>query len=534
MTTPTLPKKLKFSNTWLQCCLCLLAIPGLFAIIVVLVQATFAAQWRSDHGQPFDSIHKLDSSMALAILRTVQAILSTLTTFTVEDSFQFVMWSLISRPKGVSYTSILALTPTTGALGMIRSAYNFIDISTFKQDVDVIEGIVHGHYLAICIDQTSTVTVYDTGTIYNVTAGVGPFNGSYVQPFIESLASLQPDYSYQLLPYTYFASVYNPVISPLLSNIVAPVQCSGSNCFSYLLSGGLEMVTPWNPLGYANYPLVKIDSVPTIQVEFDDLIDDDFADADCDVFGASNTPIGIRLCIAGDDDLARLRAGIFVCTNGTEGGVCHTTVPTPNITTAVTFFQLNTEALSSPIRVDNIDLPAYKLALDWLLNYTAAGISAPSSIVSNFWIAADQLRDPLTYGILLFNFQSILVFPFWLFNANNWGNTALQSQTIIDTLPSEFYTRTSIVAPYTKLRFDSGMFYLFVALQGSAIIFTWGVLLGVWFQPRIFPMLSSFPLFDVAFKAKIEVKGDQKKILTADSSDIIGIMGSNRAALERE
>lgn len=341
MTTPTLPKKLKFSNTWLQCCLCLLAIPGLFAIIVVLVQATFAAQWRSDHGQPFDSIHKLDSSMALAILRTVQAILSTLTTFTVEDSFQFVMWSLISRPKGVSYTSILALTPTTGALGMIR-----LITSSISQLSSKMWTLLRGSFMVIIwlsalvlSYQTSTVTVYDTGTIYNVTAGVGPFNGSYVQPFIESLASLQPDYSYQLLPYTYFASVYNPVISPLLSNIVAPVQCSGSNCFSYLLSGGLEMVTPWNPLGYANYPLVKIDSVPTIQVEFDDLIDDDFADADCDVFGASNTPIGIRLCIAGDDDLARLRAGIFVCTNGTEGGVCHTTVPTPNITTAVTFFQ---------------------------------------------------------------------------------------------------------------------------------------------------------------------------------------------------
>ena len=79
--------------------------------------------------------------------------------------------------------------------------------------------------------------------------------------------------------------------------------------------------------------------------------------------------------------------------------------------------------------------------------------------------------DPSTSVVLSQNFQSILTFPFWLFNANNYGNTALQAQQIIPMLPMEFYTEASIVAPYVKIKFDWVMFVIFLVLQGLAISF---------------------------------------------------------------
>ncbi|KAK7973193.1 hypothetical protein PG996_007421 [Apiospora saccharicola] len=117
-----------------------------------------------------------------------------------------------------------------------------------------------------------------------------------------------------------------------------------------------------------------------------------------------------------------------------------------------------TEAVSLP----SIDLEAYKMSLDWLLNFTAANIPIPSSIAANFATANDKLLDMSTDGVLARNFQSILAFPFWFFNDNNWGNTALDFTAITPTLPPQFYTVAALVAPYSKIQFSRTMFYLFI------------------------------------------------------------------------
>ncbi|KAI3326173.1 hypothetical protein HD806DRAFT_552487 [Xylariaceae sp. AK1471] len=506
----------KVSNTWLQACVCLVAVPGLFTIIILLVQSTFNTQWKSYHERSLSSIEKIDGSIIIALLRTIQAILSTLSSFALGDCFQLLQWALASRKRGLTYASIVALSPTTGVLGMIK------------------------YIVLTSIVKTSTIIVFDTATTYNVTAGVGPFNGSYVQPFLDFLTSLSPpEYPYQILPYTYFAPVFNLVVSPMYSSPVAPVQCLGNDdCFSYLLSGGLELVTPWPPLNWSSYPLL----------EFTKLIGDAFSDADCQALGDPNGSIGVQLCIAEDEyDLGTLRAGIFSCTDGAKEGICHKSTPAPNITTTVKFFTrhadiiasrsnysiMSTENLSAPVQLKHIDIEAYKLALGWLLNFTAVNIPAPSSIVSNFVIANEQLENPLTYGTLLQTFQSIIAFPHWLFNANNYGNIALQPQDVINTLPPDFYTSASIVSPYTMLKFDASMFYLFLALQGAVIVFTWIVLLGVWVGGKDgMPIISSFPLLDIALKCRLEVQADQSAVICADSSDLLRMIGSNRAGLK--
>jgi hypothetical protein len=157
---------------------------------------------------------------------------------------------------------------------------------------------------------TTLVTVYDSRHRYDVTAGVGPFNGSLVRPFMKYIHSLAPDYPYNVLPYTYHAAVYALVANPLVSTLIETPSCQKSNCISYLLNGGLSMVAPWLPAGYEDYSMVKIDIVISVQLEFTKTEDTHFKEADCDIYGGAGTVIGIRVCVApGRRGYGSLRAG---------------------------------------------------------------------------------------------------------------------------------------------------------------------------------------------------------------------------------
>ncbi|KAH6660903.1 hypothetical protein BKA67DRAFT_617481 [Truncatella angustata] len=406
--------------------------------------------------------------------------------------------------------------------------------------------------------QTSQVTVYDTSEIYNVTAGVGSFNGTNVQQFIDLLQDNQPDYPYQVFPYNYYAPVYNLVTNPTFSSLADPVKCSGSSCFSYLLSGGLEMVTPWVSLRDPTFPLARIYDVPSIQLEFSQMPRDfSFASKDCSIFGTNTSTIAARLCVRDDaDNFGVLNAGLYVCLNGTAHGACEVDSATsvPNITTTMAVFSrratvlaglanfsiVSTESLSPPVRLEDLDIASYELALKWLLNYTATNIPAPSSIIESFWVSDVQLTSPTTHGLLTQSFQSILAFPFWLFNANNYGNTALKTQDMIDTLPIEFYTQVAVVAPYSKIGFDKGMFIAFIVLQGAALLFIWVVLAWVWVfvgarEASALPKITSFPIFDVGFKSRVEgLDLGTGELLRADGSEALYLIQGMNARAKRE
>jgi hypothetical protein len=103
-----------------------------------------------------------------------------------------------------------------------------------------------------------------------------------------------------------------------------------------------------------------------------------------------------------------------------------------------------------PTQNSDIDLGAFRSALNWLLDYNASAIPATSSIAEHFWTAQDQLTNEYWSGVPYQTLQSILAFPLWQFNANNYGNIQLVDRTVISTLPPEFYTKASIVAPYTR------------------------------------------------------------------------------------
>ena len=427
---------------------------------------------------------------------------------------------------------------------------------------------------------TSSITVYDTGFSYKVTGGIGPFSGSLVQPFLEFLQSLAPpDQKNQtIVPYTYSSVVNMLVMNSLVSTVASPVSCTDDgygDCTSYLVTGGLEIVTPWIPPAEDNgeFTLARVNRVPSIQVDVStlDTKESSFSDKDCDVFGKEGIIIGLKLCIAVDPkSLGSLRTGdyhpsfityrrpaylthtsfltptgLFVCTNGTDNKTCHARDSEPflpNITAQITFYTSQATIIASRSNYSIIsvidqttpvpypgfhtptstnsstsintttpeqELQAYRTALHWLLDFSSSNIPPPSSLVELFWTASLQLSSPSTStGILSQNLHSLLVFPFFLFNANNWGNLQTKQNETVEGLPQEFYTTASLVQGYDKVKFDSGMFILFLGLQGVAVVFVWGVLVWVWFGGKgggkgRLPDISEFPLYDGAFKTRI-------------------------------
>lgn len=217
--------------------------------------------------------------------------------------------------------------------------------------------------------------------------------------------------------------------------------------------------------------------------------------------------------------MTKYYVGLFLC-NGTDGGTtCGSYGKSLNITTQLSLYTREATFIAArsnysivsiahttpPVSVtDNIDLTAYRAALSWLLNYTAAGIPAPSSIAESFWSSNLQLGEPSTYGIVVQNFQSVLAFPVWLFNDNNWGNTALRSNQTVPGMPPQFYTEASVVEAQSSYEFDTAMFALFVGLQGSVMVFVLMVLIWIWLGGRPLPEASPFPVFDIKYKTQIQ------------------------------
>lgn len=91
----------------------------LLATVILYVEATYAAEERSNLGRPLSDLLKTDVSWTLTILRTSQGILSGLVSLALQNVFVLLQWSKMYPPDGTSYLNILALSPTTGALGTL-------------------------------------------------------------------------------------------------------------------------------------------------------------------------------------------------------------------------------------------------------------------------------------------------------------------------------------------------------------------------------------------------------------------------------
>jgi len=148
--------------------------------------------------------------------------------------------------------------------------------------------------------RTSLVTEFDTAISYDVTAGVGPFNESYVSSFFEDLNSTAPDYPFSILPYSYYGMVNNLITNSAISTVVDSITCrdEDADCAAYLLSGGVWETAPWMPPGFEDHPIVRIDNVPAVQVDFQGKHGPkDFNTTDCQLLGSDEDMIAAEICV---------------------------------------------------------------------------------------------------------------------------------------------------------------------------------------------------------------------------------------------
>lgn len=93
---------------------------GLFAVIVLFVQVSQYAQQDAEQKRQLAGILRTNASLTLAILRTAQAVLSTLTTLGLDNALEFIQWTLMNTDSGLPFSSLLALSPATGQIGMLQ------------------------------------------------------------------------------------------------------------------------------------------------------------------------------------------------------------------------------------------------------------------------------------------------------------------------------------------------------------------------------------------------------------------------------
>lgn len=157
-----------------------------------------------------------------------------------------------------------------------------------------------------------------------------------------------------------------------------------------------------------------------------------------------------------------------MCTDGMNNNECWTASRPPEVTTTLSLYSrhasitaarsnlsiIAVNALDTPIQETVLDLDALKVAFSWLLNFTAADVPAPTSIAQYFWTVQDQLGSEYWSVEPYQIFYSILAFPFWQFNPNNFGNTDLDARNVVAGLPSDCYTTASIGNPLDRIAVD--------------------------------------------------------------------------------
>ena len=102
-------------------------------------------------------------------------------------------------------------------------------------------------------------------------------------------------------------------------------------------------------------------------------------------------------------------------------------------------------------------------------------------------------------------FRSLLAFPVWLFNANNYGNTRLGNKALNADLPGGFYKRAGVVRPLVKLKFDGRLVGLFVVLEGVVVVVLWVGLVWLFVPWWGRGGGTAFPLVDFLVGAEVEM-----------------------------
>lgn len=115
--------KSNFAKTWWLLLLSIFSL-ALLAIIVLFVQSSKYAEEYSHRKARLTGILKTDASTTLAVLRTAQAVLSTIMSACLGDAMELLQWAMMNTPKGMPFSGLLALSSATGKIAMTRLLFS--------------------------------------------------------------------------------------------------------------------------------------------------------------------------------------------------------------------------------------------------------------------------------------------------------------------------------------------------------------------------------------------------------------------------
>ena len=552
-----------------------------FAATAWFARATFSSTSSSSTRDFFKSVFGIDITDTLTVLAFLSGILAFLLGFVVDNLLDIVQWALICRSQGAELLSILAISSTTGALGTLgllidkptpASARLW---ATGKLSLRIAIWVAG---IALFIN-TSVTTVYKAEFTYPALAGVGPFDGTLVAPFLDFLKSGTGGLTAIPIPYSMTALTHNLIVNPQHSISSPHKSCNADlACDSYTLPGGLatanhnfgdsdNMLPPTNR---TDLPAITLGSVPATRIDFHRGIlpnDTTLTLSNCDFFYQQPYLIALYFCLAPSTIRpGSILAAIRVCDLGRNHSTnaCMSNItkypfgpPTINTTFSVArlrtgmvvsranysiFSLTSTSPATTPIPDHSLadttsatNLLAYRAALNWMLNATAADIPAASGIIEYFWSAPLQLSEEYWSPGPRAAFESLLAYPLWFWQGLNHGNVALNGEqghtfeSLRDVVGEEFLTEAGVGGPAVRIVVDEGMFVAFVVLVGCVLLCGWGVVGWLWLwkvgggkqgsgQGGVkVPKISSYPVVDMGLRTR-EVLFGSAVVSTAASS----------------
>jgi hypothetical protein len=570
------------------------ATTAIFGVTAWYARATFFNSGSSRTRDFFRDVFHIDIADTLTVLAVLSGVLAFLLGFVADHLLDVIQWALICRPDGVEALSILAISGTTGVLGTLGLLVDKITPSgarLWATGKILLRISIWISGIALFIN-TSIQTVYTPDFSYAATSGVGPFDGNLLQPYLDDLNLRNANVTDTTIPYSITALAHNIIVNPQHSFSSPHDSCQvGSGCDRYILPGGLgnaHLATDNGlpPTDHPDLPVMTFDKVPATRIDFNRSIaegDTVFSSEDCDLFEQDPYMIALRFCMAPSHvESGSVIVAIYVCDLGTnhETGEClsnHTLYGDrpPTINTTFSLARLSTDLVVSrsnysilrvtpaqntkPIPDHSLISPnnfiAYRQALNWMLNNTAAGIPAPSSIVEYFWSSALQITGSEYWSPgPRVAFESFLVYPLWFWQVNNLGNNALRLvaateeklsfQTWREAVGEEFVTTAGLAGPAVRIAVDKAMFGVFVALVSLVLLVGWGIVIWLWCwksqdagdsrpkQGVRLPKISSYPIVDFALRTKTPHSSGNGKGFSLDF-DLPNVVGAGDKAVRQ-
>lgn len=191
--------------------------------------------------------------------------------------------------------------------------------------------------------------------------------------------------------------------------------------------------------------------------------------------------------------------------------------------------------------LEDIDIVALRRAVAWLLDYSAAGLPAQSSVNFWFWYNPSDAYNSMWETDSYVTLQSLLSFILWRFTVNNNGNPDAAKEAI-GTLPDAFRTTASLSEPYTRFVLNPTAFTIYIVLQALVLIFCWAVFFWQVFSGHRLQNISSFPQVDFANKLRTTLHGDDplsaslRRLLSSNMSDAetMQALKTMRVAVDRQ